>query len=426
MHPPLASTIPALLTKANYACALAAARCLAAYGVSVIVAADHLLAPALWSRTVARRLPCPTLERGPTKLLRWLLRFGEREPGAVLYPTSDDVAWLVARHRDELGRVFRLYSPPVATLTAILDKPQLYTQCSAAGIDTPRTWLPRDEGELERISGEAEAFIVKPRTQTFFALHAKGGLAHGKDALRTLFRDYSGLDYAPEFASEVAGLERPIVQEYLPSAAHGIYSLSGFVDRSGRLLIARGSVKVLQQPIDVGIGLCFESFDPPPELAERLRRLCIQLGYFGVFEAELIPHGEQWLLIDFNPRYFGQMGFDIARGSPLPWLAHLAAAGDEEGALRAAHQAPMQNGTSAYRDMIGLCSKLVTGRAAGTLDGNGARHWQTWLRAHQGHAVDSAFAASDPLPMVASLASTLWRTVRHPRSTWRELRRKTA
>jgi D-aspartate ligase len=424
MHSSLASAIPALLTKAHYACVLAAARCLAAYGVSVIVAADHLLAPTLWSRTVARRLPCPALDSGPTKLLHWLLRFGGREPGAVLYPTSDDVAWTIARNRDELGRVFRLYSPAVSTLTSILDKAKLYPCCAAAGIDTPRTWFPRDEGELERIGGEAEAFIVKPRTQTFFALHAKGGLAQNLDQLRVLFREYSALEYAPEFASEVPGLERPIVQEYLPCAAHGVYSVSGFVDRSGRLLTARGSVKVLQQPSEVGIGLCFESFDPPPEMTERLRRLCVELGYFGVFEAELIPNGERWQLIDFNPRYFGQMGFDIARGSPLPWLAHLAAADDEAGALRAVQDAPPQNGTRAYRDVVGLYTKFLTGRAAGSMERDDARHWRAWLRKHDGHAVDAAFAASDPLPMVASLASTMWRRVRHPRSTWRELRRK--
>jgi hypothetical protein len=214
------------------------------------------------------------------------------------------------------------------------------------------------------------------------------------------------------------------VQEYLHDAARGTYSLSGFVDREGRLLIARGSVKVLQQPQAVGIGLCFENFEPPEGMAERLRELCVRLGYFGVFEAELIPNGEHWQLIDFNPRYFGQMGFDIARGAPLPWLAHLSAAGDEEGALRVAQHAPRGNGMRAYRDLIGIYSKFVTGRAAGTLDADATRHWRAWLRKHDGHAVDAAYSPNDPLPAVASAASQLWRTVRHPRSTWKELRRK--
>src|SRR5215510_9027275 len=95
-----ASAVPALLTMTQYAGTLAAARCLALQGVAVIVAADHLLAPALWSRAVSRRLACPAVERGPAALAQWLLELGAREPGAVLYPTSDELAWLISRHRD--------------------------------------------------------------------------------------------------------------------------------------------------------------------------------------------------------------------------------------------------------------------------------------------------------------------------------------
>ena len=407
----------------QYAGTLAAARCLDQQGVRVIVGSDHLLAPALWSRAVSSRLPCPALDRGPADMLEWLLAFGEREPGAVLYPTSDDLAWMLARHQDELGKVFRLYSPPVQTLTTILDKAQLYQACARAGVDTPRTWLPRSEAELDALGSEADAFIVKPRTQTFFALHAKGGLAQSRADLLALWRDYVSLDYAAEFSAEVGGLEVPIVQEFLPGAALGTCSVSGFANKRGELLVVRGSVKVLQQPSRVGVGLCFEEFAPPPDLVRKLERLCVELGYHGVFEAEVIQHGERWPLIDFNPRYFGQMGFDIARGAPLPWLAHLCACGDEEGARLAAAAGPGQDAPDAYRDVTALGAKLLTERLAGTLTPETMQQWREWLRKHDGRAVDAAFAAGDPLPGVAAVATHLWRTARHPRSFWRSVRR---
>jgi hypothetical protein len=44
---------------------------------------------------------------------------------------------------------------------------------------------------------------------------------------------------------------------------------------------------------------------------------------------EFIRAGGKQLLIDFNPRFYSQMGFDIARGSPLPLLVYEAACGHE-------------------------------------------------------------------------------------------------
>ena len=74
-----------------------------------------------------------------------------------------------------------------------------------------------------------------------------------------------------------------------------------------------------------------------PELAAGLERLVARVGFSGVFEAEFIDPQGQAVLIDFNPRFYNQMGFDIARGLPLPLLAYYDALGshaEPEGALR--------------------------------------------------------------------------------------------
>src|SRR5690606_21696062 len=61
----------------------------------------------------------------------------------------------------------------------------------------------------------------------------------------------------------------------------------------------------------------------------KLATLCRRVGYYGCFEAEFIADGRRRLLIDFNPRFFSQMGFDIARGLSLPMLVWHAARGDD-------------------------------------------------------------------------------------------------
>ena len=51
-----------------------------------------------------------------------------------------------------------------------------------------------------------------------------------------------------------------------------------------------------------------------------VRRLCRELGYFGIFEVEFLWFDGRWAAIDFNPRLFNQIGMDIRRGMPLPLL----------------------------------------------------------------------------------------------------------
>ena len=57
-----------------------------------------------------------------------------------------------------------------------------------------------------------------------------------------------------------------------------------------------------------------------PEIRESVRRICEATGYHGAFEVEFIPSADGDLLMDFNPRYYGQMQLEISRGLPIPEL----------------------------------------------------------------------------------------------------------
>src|SRR5438874_12660913 len=117
-HPPI------LLTMPEYCGTLAAARSCGAMGLEVMTAGADPLAPAGFSKHVRRRLSCPSLSE-PDALLEWLSGYGRRNPGTVLYPTADDVAWLQVVHAKELPRDFRLYAPGPQALETPLDKRQV-------------------------------------------------------------------------------------------------------------------------------------------------------------------------------------------------------------------------------------------------------------------------------------------------------------
>jgi D-aspartate ligase len=419
-----AKMAPAMLLVPEYTGTLAAARCLAARGVPVHVATSSILAPALWTRAVTKRLRGPTL-LCPSRILDWLLERSISESGAVLYPTCDELAWLLARHREDLEPHYRMYSPDMRAVRSILDKRALYSAAVEVGIDVPQTWYPETETELDQILCHVPACLVKPRTQTFYKVHAKGELARCPSDLKRVWRAYRSAKFAPEVVADIQDASLPMVQEYIPIKGAGVFSVSGFVNRSGQLLITRGSRKLLQDPPSAGVGVCFDAVEPPAHLVDRITKLCRKLGYFGVFEVEFLQAGERHLLIDFNPRYFGQMAFDIARGMELPYLVHLCAIGDEEGARIEAAQAAAREASMVryYRHQVALEWRLATGSIFGAVSAEERRRWREWLKQGSASSVDAFLMQGDPVPAVVVAAATVWRAMRHPRGFWKSLQK---
>jgi predicted ATP-grasp superfamily ATP-dependent carboligase len=410
---------------AGYQGTLAATRCLGAYGVPVTIADPALLAPARWSRFATRRHSCPPVQEAD-RFVEWLLQFGRRYPGHVLYPTSDDIAWLCALHREEIASSFHLYQPPVEVLYTLLNKRRLQQACSAAGIETPPAWFAADDGELDRLYRDLPyPILIKPQTQILYWPHAKGTVAHSAQELRGKYQRFMRVaSYAPSFLARHPEAARPMLQAYLPAAVEGIYNLSGFIDVSGELFAVRASRKVLQRPRQLGVGLCFEEAEIDHRLAAQLRTLCRQVGYHGVFEAEFIEEGERAFLIDFNPRFFGQMAFDIQRGLPLPLLVHRAALGRRD-LLRATLDRTRDPGEGRrgriYFNRIELAMLLRVQRLAGKMSGAEVRRWQRLAESPHASPMDAVLDPDDRAPGVAHLVSEVLHYLRHPRSLLEQL-----
>lgn len=412
-----------LLFSASFYGTLAAARCFGRNGIDVTVADPAKLGPASWSRYVGRRVQCPPESRAED-FIAWLLDFGRREPlKHVLYPTSDELAWLVSVHREALSQYFHLYDPGVDAVYGLLNKRKLFEVGQQMGLRLPRTWFPESEADLDAISREARfPVLIKPTTQILYSTHRKGHPVSEPSQLAEEYRAFSRDGYADMLVRFDPAVARPMVQEFHPEAAQGIYSLSGFVDETGELFEVRGAMKVLQRPRRLGVGVCFESAPVREDLADGLKRLCKRLGYHGVFEVEFIQTKDDFLLIDFNPRYYGQMGFDIARGLPLPLLAYHAALGDRDALEREVKAAREWRGRGeVFCNRIALEMLLNLQRLSGALPGEEARQWRQWLESHRGLAVDPLIDSDDLVPSAVELAQILYVSARHPRAFLRAM-----
>ena len=423
--PSLAPSGPALLTMPTYGGTLAAVRALGAAGIPVTVAGTELLAPARWSRHTQRFVSCPD-PRELDRFTEWLLRFGEREPGHFLYPTSDDLAWLFATRAEELRRHYLLFQPPVATIVQLLDKKRLHTVCSEVGLPTMPTWFPADAGEVEQLQRELPfPLVIKPRTQVLLTTRNHGELVLDRDELVRRYRAWCSRDrYLPGSEADFGDVSGPMLQRFASSADLGVYSISGFVARNGAVLGARASRKVLQRPSRVGVGMCFEDAPVEQSVLEGLARLCRRVGYFGVFEAEFVVESDRHQLIDFNPRFYGQMHFEIARGLPLPLLAYHSARGEEAELVRLAADAREHDSRgSVYVFGFALGMLLTLGGLTGTVSPAEKLRWKTWYGEHQGRVVDGLVVRGDRMPAVVDGAQIVWSALRHPRAYYRHILR---
>jgi predicted ATP-grasp superfamily ATP-dependent carboligase len=417
---------PVLLTMPTFDGTLAAVRCLGERGIRITIAGETSLAPAGWSRYVSRRVRCPSLLQ-PARFLDWLVAFGKAEPGHVLYPSCDDLAWLFAHHADTLGQYFRLYQPPAASLLQLLDKKALSLRCGELGIPSPRTVFPRNTQEAVALSAEVGfPLLIKPRTQMFLPTRNKGQIVESESALASSHARYVAENATHPLARPMLpDLDQPMLQAWVPTAADSTYSIAGFIGRDGEGMAVRAAVKVLQRPRRVGVGVCFEEAEVDPEALAGITRLCERVGYFGIFEAEFVRCDGTLQLVDFNPRFYGQMGFESARNLHLPYLAWLGSIGESgklAEALAVAHD--WQSGTGyVYCNRFFLDTMLVLQGLSGRMSQEERNSWREWLgkSAKRSRAFDPVESPGDPLPGLAAKVGEICAAVRHPRSFYRKV-----
>lgn len=417
----------ALLFLGDYYGTLATARCLAARGVAVDLADSHRLNRTGASRAVAARHAKPPIS-DTARFIDWLVAHGKQQPGAVLYPASDELVFLFAKYREQLAPHFRLYLPSLDTIYRILNKQRLYEACVRTGVDIPETYYPRSANEFAAVLGTLghRAYLLKPKTQIQLRSGTKAAEIDQEHAPAQAFSHFVAENpFGDELLAYDPDVQWPMVQEFLPNAATAIYSLAGFVDESHTVPVVRASRKVLQRPRKLGIGLCFEAATVSDVLLRKVGALCRDLGYHGPFELEFVEHEGKMLLIDFNPRNYSQLAFEIGRGLPIPYLQYLAATGQTAAldATWSGANAWQAGGQWAYTHQTFLSFVRGTQLVEGVTRGLGNERWGSWLAEHRGRLVDAVRDPSDPMPQLVDLLKHAQNFARHPRSFLRSFGR---
>jgi len=234
------------------------------------------------------------------------------------------------------------------------------------------------------------------------------------DLLPTYRRFVAEDSYFPGGEELFSQARKPMLQQFIEQASTAVYSVTGFVDRSGESFVARAAVKVMQRTEPVGLGICFQAVPLEPALAAGVARLCRAVGHFGVFEVEVLCEGERRMVIDFNPRFYGQMGFDLRRGLPLALFAYLGACGKDDELrerIAAASASPDGPGTI-YCHRVVFEMMILVRQLLGRISPEEKRRWRSWFAEHREGAVDASADPHDWLPGVVHTTAELYAGVR--------------
>jgi predicted ATP-grasp superfamily ATP-dependent carboligase len=249
-------------------------------------------------------------------------RLGSR---AILIPTWDDLAILVADAEPALREQFLLPRQPNGLARSLASKREMHRLAIEHGVPTPQASFPASIDDVRAFAADA-AFPVMIKGIFGNRLHQRAGralfVAERPTDLVRLYRD----------------LEDPanpnlMLQEYIPGGDDAVWMFNGYFDADSECLFGLTGRKLRQTPAYAGttsLGVCL-----PNELVDRLtRRWMKALGYRGMIDMgyRYDARDEQYKVLDVNPRigstfrlFVGRHGLDVVRalyldltGQPVP------------------------------------------------------------------------------------------------------------
>ncbi|MFO7604842.1 MAG: hypothetical protein R6W72_00875 [Desulfurivibrionaceae bacterium] len=128
-----------------------------------------------------------------TNLLSSLVEIGlSFTKKAVLFPVTDHDMLIVSANRTTLGQYFHIFMPTHKMVETILHKELFYEFASLHGLPIPKTFMPTEVHDIERISADIKyPCIIKPTWRTAEWIKAYGNqkvlIAESADRLKDLF-----------------------------------------------------------------------------------------------------------------------------------------------------------------------------------------------------------------------------------------------
>lgn len=302
---------------------LAVRRSLGQMGVQVIGVENSRLNVGYYSR-YGRTINSPDPEAREEEYIAFLhglaSSLGDRP---VLFPCRDQELGVVARHKSELTRSFRIPVADNDVTGKLLDKGKFYDLIRDMDIDYPATYLPQNPAQVTEISREISyPCIVKPVYTIPFSKQFSVKCFYASDAQELINAHSRAVNNGHEV----------IIQEVIPGDDSCLYQVNGYFDRNSEPQGVMLQHKIRSCPESYGIGSLTESWEDP-ELMRKGIEFMRAVRFHGVGQVEFKrdPRDGRYKVLEINARPYTQLWLVTACGINLPYMAYLDALGKPMG-----------------------------------------------------------------------------------------------
>jgi D-aspartate ligase len=249
----------------------------------------------------------------------------------VLMAASDEFAFILARHREQLAEHFAFHWVSSETAFKVFDKAEMSRLCEQAGILCPKTHVTVTGEDIGRA---ASAFlfpcIVKPvrSFHTAFPFRKKTFVAGSPAALLRFYERHPGL------------VGHTLWQEFIEGPDDEIVQSNVLIGESGETRAVCGVKKLRQYPPGRG-NMCFGRTEDNAIAASQGLKLLHFLRYSGLASLEFKrqPNENRYYFIEMNARLPWYCALFAQAGVNLPYLAYMDLSGAEGECLSRTQQA---------------------------------------------------------------------------------------
>jgi D-aspartate ligase len=276
---------------------------------------------------------CPDPSYNENAFIAFLIKYGaEQHDRGVLFPTNDQWAVAISKHRNVLHEFFELVAPPFQAIEIIIEKYKFYQWAQGYGYPVPKTWRLESVGD---IPCDVFPVVVKPEfrrtaSNDICSLQLQTYLDQNRFHVANRKRELESFvalqkEYARHF----------VVQQYVRGLSDAMFTVGVYADRTSKVRGIFSGRKVRGFPPDHGDCILGQVETVPAHVINITKEICETICYSGIAEFEFKRDAAtgQYILIEINPRSWSWIGITPACGVSLAWLAFQDLAGDEIPAL---------------------------------------------------------------------------------------------
>lgn len=294
-------------------CALGIVRALGKYGIKSTILSYNKNDIAHTSKYVDSFICIPDPQIQEKEFIEKLIDLGSKYRKALLIPTTDEVLIATSKHKQLLSKYYTVSTLDEKHLKIFIAKKYTYELCANLKIPYPKTYMPKNLAELEKIQIRFPC-IVKPVQSHIFMrqFHTKLIRIRTDDELKKIF----GLCKAK--GQEV------MIQEWIRGNDSHMFTNIIYIDQQGRIQASAVFQKTRQNPPRTGVVRVARTYPHNMPFVKYSNKIIKHLGLKGIFEFEYKKdlRTDTLKLIEINPRFCRYNWLYTVAGVNIPYMMY--------------------------------------------------------------------------------------------------------